>query len=124
LDRAFAVEVFERRRVAWLAADLEGYLACFADDIVLETPAGSPVHGIDEYRRMVERSLAALRPVSFDFHAFAVDGPVVMAEWTIELALRSDDRRITYRGMSICELADGRIRWWREYYDPAKLRPA
>jgi limonene-1,2-epoxide hydrolase len=114
--------VFARRRDAWLAEDLEGYLACFADEIVLETPM-SAVEGIAAYRAMVERSLVALRPVSFDFHALAVDGPLVLAEWTIALEWRADGRALSYRGMSVCELVDGRIRWWREFYDPAALRP-
>lgn len=116
--------LFERRRDAWLAEDVEAYLACFADDLVLETPTGPPVHGIEAYAAMVRRSLRAIRPVSFEFHTLAVDGPLVLAEWTIVLAARADERRMTYRGMSICELAGDRIRWWREYYDPALLRPS
>ena len=27
-----------------------------------------------------------------------------------------------WRGMSACALRDGRIAWWREYWDPAQLR--
>src|SRR5207302_7088531 len=36
LDEARAV--YDRRRAAWLAEDLDAYVACFADDVVLETP--------------------------------------------------------------------------------------
>jgi uncharacterized protein (TIGR02246 family) len=124
MTRDDAVALFERRRDAWLAEDLDGYLALFSDDVVLETPAGPPVHGRAAYDALVRRAAAATRPVRFDFHRIATDGPFVLAEWTIELAVRRDGRRISYRGMSTCELdGSGRIVTWREYYDPATLRP-
>ena len=30
---------------------------------------------------------------------------------------RADGQAVTWRGMSACELRDGRIVWWREYYE-------
>ena len=39
VDEARAV--YERRRAAWLAEDLDGYLACFAEDVVLAGPIGT-----------------------------------------------------------------------------------
>lgn len=124
VEHSDAVRLFERRRDAWLAEDLEGYLACFADDIVMEVPGLEPVVGIGPYREMVVRSLRALRPVSFDFHALAVHENRVLSEWTIVLELRSNGREVAYRGMGIAELADDRIRTWREYYDASLLTPA
>lgn len=116
--------VFERRRRAWLAEDVEAYLACFADDVVLETP-GRTVRGRAEYEPMTRMSFAWARPVSFEFHHLGVDGDVVLADWTITVERRSDDGRVTWRGMSACELRDGVIGWWREYYqDPAALAQA
>jgi limonene-1,2-epoxide hydrolase len=123
IERAEAVAVFERRRDAWLREDADAYLACFTDGIVLRTPTVE-VAGIDAYRAVVRRSLAALRPVSFDFHHIAVDGTSVLAEWTIALDVRASGDRITYRGMSVCELRDGLIASWREFYDPSDLKPA
>ena len=38
---------------------------------------------------------------------------------------RSDGGEVTWRGMNVCGLRDGRIRWWREYYqDPDALARA
>jgi uncharacterized protein (TIGR02246 family) len=119
-----AVELFHRRRDAWLAEDLNGYLDLFDDDVVLQTPVGAPVRGREEYGALVRRAYRATRPVAFDFHTIAVDGDRVLAEWTIELEVRADGRRIRYRGMSTCRVRDRRIIEWREYYDPADLRPA
>jgi limonene-1,2-epoxide hydrolase len=124
MQRDEAVALFERRRDAWLREDADAYLALFADDVILQTPGREPVAGLEAYGRLVRASLAHVRPVSFDFHQLAVDGDVVLAEWTIALELRADRRPISYRGMSVCEIADGRIRTWREYYDPADLVPA
>jgi uncharacterized protein (TIGR02246 family) len=116
--------VFERRRQAWLAEDLDAYLGCFAEDIVLETP-GRTVRGHAEYEPMSRRSFQWAKPVAFEFHHLAVDGDVVLADWTIAVERRSDGGRVEWRGMSACELRDGTITWWREYYqDPAALAKA
>jgi uncharacterized protein (TIGR02246 family) len=125
MTRDDAIALFEKRRDAWLAEDMDTYLALFADDLVLETPMGPPVEGHAAYEKMVRGSQRAIRPVSFEFHEIAVDGPKVLAEWTITLAVRADGRELTYRGMSVGELRDGQIVTWREYYDPAdlELRP-
>lgn len=120
-DLERAREVFEQRRAAWLAEDLDAYVACFAEDVVLEVP-GRTVRGHAEYEPMARRSFAWARPLSFDFHHLAVDGDIVFADWTIAVERRSDATRIEWRGMSVCALRDGVIAWWREYYqDPGAL---
>ena len=122
IDEARAV--FDRRRQAWLAEDVEAYLACFAKEIVLETP-GHTVRGHAEYEPMTRMSFRWAKPVSFEFHHLAVTGDVVLADWTIAVARRSDGGLVEWRGMSACELRDGVIVWWREYYqDPAALAKA
>ena len=122
LERARAV--FEQRRVAWLTEDLEAYVACFAEDVVLEIP-GRTVRGHAEYEPMARGSFTWARPLSFDFHHIAADGGIVFADWTITVERRTDGARIAWRGMSVCELRDGVIAWWREYYaDPGALAKA
>lgn len=123
LDDARAL--FDRRRAAWLAEDLDGYLGCFADDIVLEVP-GRVVRGHAEYEPMSRSSFEWAKPVSFEFHHIAVgDDDVVMADWTITVERRKDGMQVSWRGMSVCTIVDDRITWWREYYeDPAALGKA
>ena len=120
-----AQALFDRRRAAWLAEDLPAYLDCFADDVVLEVP-GRIVRGHSEYEPMARSSFAWARPVEFEFHHVAVGEPdVVMADWTITVERRRDGVAVQWRGMSVCGIADGRIRWWREYYeDPVALGQA
>jgi ketosteroid isomerase-like protein len=133
--------IFDRRVQAWLAEDVDAYLACWHDDMVITLPhRDAPLVGIDLYRALVERSFAWAKPVSFDVHALAVcgrsegppsEGPaavaegangmraerdVVLAEWTIRAERRADHVMVEWSGMSACEIRDGRITWWREYY--------
>lgn len=116
--------LFDRRRQAWLAADVDAYLDCWVDDLVLETP-GRVVRGRAEYERMVQGSFGWAAPRAFVVHHLGVDGDVVLADWTITVERRADGQTVTWRGMSACELRDGRIVWWREYYqDPVALAGA
>lgn len=115
IDEARAV--FERRRAAWLAEDVDGYLDCWVDDLVLETPGREPVRGRVAYMEMVRQSFSWAKPRAFEFHHLAVDGDVVFADWTISVERRADGGVVEWRGMSVAELRDGRIVWWREYYD-------
>jgi ketosteroid isomerase-like protein len=120
-----ARSLFDRRRAAWLGEDLIAYLDCFSDDVVLEVP-GRTVRGHAEYEPMARRSFEWAKPVAFDFHHVAVDDDdVVMADWTITVERRSDGVRVTWRGMSVCRIVEGRIAWWREVYeDPVALGKA
>jgi ketosteroid isomerase-like protein len=124
LELAEARDLFDRRRRAWLAGDVDGYLDCWVDDLVLETP-GRTVRGRAAYEATVRSSLQWARPRSFELHHLGVDGDVVLADWTITVERRADGHAVTWRGMSACELRRGRIVWWREYYeDPAGLARA
>ena len=107
--------VFDARVQAWLAADVDAYLACWHDDMEITLPGGRVLFGVDDYRAMLERSFAWAAPVSFDVHALAVDDDRVLSDWTIR-ARRADDVLVEWRGLSICELRAGRIVWWREHH--------
>jgi ketosteroid isomerase-like protein len=116
--------VFERRVAAWLAEDVAGYLDCWDDDLVIEMP-GRSVRGRAAYEELVRQSFAWARPRAFEIHHLAVDGDVALADWTISVNRRSDEAVVEWRGMSAAKLHNGRIRWWREYYeDPDALARA
>lgn len=107
--------MFDRRVDAWLAADLDSYMDCWHDDMVIELPSGV-IEGATTYRRLVASGFEWATPESFDVHHFAMNGPVVFADWTITARRRADDVVIAWRGLSVCELRDGRISWWREHH--------
>ena len=122
LTLAAARDLFERRRAAWLAEDVAGYLALFADDLVMHLPGrDEPIRGKAAYAKLVAASFARLRPLSWEFHRLAVDGDHVLSEWTIAGEERVSGRAVHWRGMSICRVAGGVIHEWREYWDPAQL---
>jgi uncharacterized protein (TIGR02246 family) len=122
LDVQEAAARFDRRRQAWLAEDLEGYLDCFTDDVELTVPGrAEPVRGRERYERLVQVSFAWARPVAFDVHHLAVADDAVLAEWSIAVERREDGVRVGWRGMSACGFRDGRIAWWREHWDPGQL---
>jgi len=109
---------FMRRVDAWLAADLDAYMACWTDDMVIELPSGV-IEGAARYRKLVAAGFAWAVPASFDVHhlAFVTSEPVALADWTIRARRREDDVTIEWRGLSVCRFADGgRISWWREHH--------
>jgi limonene-1,2-epoxide hydrolase len=122
LTREEAVALFERRRDAWLREDMDAYLALWSEDMTFRSPVHrEPLRGREAFAALVRQSAGFGKPVRFDFHRIAVDGAVVLAEWTIAVEQRADGRRREWDGMSACEVRDGRIVWWREYWNPADL---
>jgi limonene-1,2-epoxide hydrolase len=113
---ADARRLFDARVRAWLAADIDAYLDCWHADLELTLPGGRVIAGVAAYRAMVEQSLTWAAPVSFDVHALAVDGDKVLADWTICARRRADGVVVAWSGLSVCELRDGRISWWREHH--------
>ena len=119
---AEAVALFERRRRAWLAEDVDAYLALWADDMTFQSPVhAEPLAGRDAFAALVRSSLAFARPLSFDFARLAVHGDVVLAEWRIAIERRDGGRRIAWWGMSAAEIRGGLIQRWREYWNPVDL---
>src|SRR5215471_12866173 len=122
LTRNEAAVLFERRKKAWLDEDLDAYLALFAPELEFQSPNNrEPMRGREAFAELVRRSAAFSRPESFEFHQIAVWGDVVLAEWTISIRRRDTDRRIEWRGMSVCRIRDGLITTWREYWNPSDL---
>jgi ketosteroid isomerase-like protein len=122
MTMAEADALFARRRDAWLREDLDAYLACWAQDMTFVSPVHQePVRGRDAYATLIRASAAAVRPLRFDVAHLAVRDDVVLAEWEIEAEHRASGARLRWRGMSVAGYRDGRIAWWREYWNPATL---
>ena len=122
LTHADAVALFDRRRRAWLAEDLDGYLALWAPDMTFASPVHVEPLDRDGFASLVRASNTAARPVRFDVKHIAVSGATVLAEWSITIERRDDKRPIAWDGMSVCAIRDGLITQWREYWNPASLK--
>jgi ketosteroid isomerase-like protein len=121
LSRDEVAELFERRRQAWLSGDLDGYLACWTDDMEILTPTrAEPLRGKAAYADLARRALEQGRPLRLDFHHLALDGDVVLCEFT-GAGERPDGTRFSWDGMGRGRLRDGLIAEWREYWNPADL---
>ena len=121
-SRDEALALFERRRRAWLAEDLDAYLALWADDMRFQSPVHHDPLDRAAFAELVRGSLAAARPIAFEFLHVATAGDTVLAEWRIEIERRADARRVAWHGMSVAEIRAGLITAWREYWNPADVR--
>jgi ketosteroid isomerase-like protein len=114
-----AVASFMRRVDAWLAADLDAYMDCWTDDMVIELPSGR-VEGRDRYRKLVQAGFAWAEPIAFEVHHLAfVDDPeahIALADWTIRARRRDDGATVEWRGLSVCAFRGEKIAWWREHH--------
>ena len=107
---------------AFNRAEVEALVACF-------TPAGRYVDnffgahaGHPELREMFARMFHEGRDYRWTMDAIVETQTRAAAEWTFAYVVsdaipRSAGRRITFRGMSLFELADGKIADYREHFD-------
>ena len=117
LDEAGAL--FDRRLRAWVAGDVEAYLALWAPDMTVGSPVHPEIRGRDAYAALIRTSMANVEPLAFTLRHLAVNGDVVLAEWTMRARHRADGRLLEWTGMSACAIEGGLIAWWREYWNPA-----
>ena len=118
-----AMALFDRRRRAWLAEDVDAYLALWADDLRFRSPSHAEPIGRAAFVELVRSSYARARPLRFEVTHLAVDGDTVLAEWVIAMSARADGRRIEWWGMSVADMRGGLIHDWREYWNPADMLP-
>jgi limonene-1,2-epoxide hydrolase len=119
--REEAIALFEARRRAWLAEDVDAYLALWAQDMRFQSPLHATPLDRPAFAQLVRQALAVSRPLSFDFTHVAVDGDTVLAEWRIAVERRAGGRRVEWWGMSVAEVRGGLIHYWREYWNPADV---
>jgi limonene-1,2-epoxide hydrolase len=119
--REEAVALFEQRRRAWLAEDLEAYMALWAVDMRFQSPVHGEPLGREAFVALVRHAFATSRPLLFDITQLAVAGDIVLAEWRIAVERRIGGRRVEWWGMSVAEIRDGVIHRWREYWNPADV---
>jgi len=105
---------------AWNRCDFAAVYALMADDIVYHNVPWEPLHGIDAVRSAV--TSFGIDACEWTLHHIAESGPVVLTERTDRV--RMGGNWVTIRIMGAFELENGRIRAWRDYFDPADLTRA
>lgn len=110
---AETMALLDRFAAAWNAHDVEGLMACMADDCVFEAAAGTEVAGARHVGRdAVRRAYAAV----FETYADArwnearhfVAGDRAVSEWRFT-GTTKDGKRVEVNGCDIFTLKNGRI---------------
>ncbi len=113
------IVVVERLRDASNAHDVDGIVACFADDYRNETPV-HPARGFagnEQVRRNWTQILAAIPDVSTEIVASAVSGDTVWSEWE-HRGTRPDGSAHLMRGVIVFSVRDGVIARARFFLEP------
>jgi len=119
--REQAVALFEQRRRAWLAEDVDAYMALWAEDMRFQSPVHAEPLDREAFVALVRRAFAASRPLHFEITQLAVAGDAVLAEWRIVVERRVGGRQVEWWGMSVAEMRAGLIHRWREYWNPTDV---
>jgi steroid delta-isomerase-like uncharacterized protein len=112
--------------VAINSGDADQVLALYTDDALWEEVAiGLAARGPDEIRAHLDGLFAAVPDITFDVTSGFVAGDRAVVEWVVSGTYRGDfpglppasGQRFSFRGASVFDLADGKIRRYTEYWD-------
>jgi limonene-1,2-epoxide hydrolase len=113
------VRVVQAMVAAWNTMDLEGVIALFAPDGVFHSVMLDPIEGRDALRAHFTPVFAELDRVTLEVVNLGAVGDVVFVERVDDFVYRGKHSRVPVVG--VIEVADGRIREWRDYYDRATM---
>jgi len=117
MDYDDAMALLERRRAAWLQQDVDTYLSLFSEDFV-SSDGVEQISGLSEWAEVVRRSDERASPIGWEFHAVAVDGSKILAEYTFTVEPKGTGVQRSVHGMSISEVRDGVFTSHRDYRWP------
>ena len=99
--------------------DLDGLVACFAEDYENQTPV-HPARGFrgrGQVRRNWEEIFAFVPDIRAELLASAIDGDTAWTEWDMS-GTRRDGTPLHMRGVLIFGVCDGLAEWARFYLEP------
>ncbi len=116
MSKSDAEQLVDRFLATWPRADLEEWLTFFAPDAVYHNIPLDPAVGIAAIRAHMRDFLSSMdggiRP---EVHHQLGEGALVMNERTDHYEVNGQARSLPICG--VFEIADGRIKRWREYFD-------
>ncbi len=119
MNRQEATALVERQARAWEQMDLEAILADFAPDGVLISPGGR-WQGYAALRKGIASFFAASGDIKIAITRVLVDGDQGAVEWTWSETKKATGRRHTVEDAIIFGTRDGKIVYWREYFNTAQ----
>lgn len=112
--------LIERQAHAWIVQDIELALPDFAPDAIFQSPGGRWV-GREEIRKVANACFRETISVKINILRVIFDGHYGAVEWTWEETLRANNRRRFAEDAIVFEIVDGKIVYWREYFDTAQM---
>jgi uncharacterized protein (TIGR02246 family) len=111
----------QARARAWESGDLEAIAAGYAPDAVLIAPGGIRLEGSEALRENNGRYFADYTDIRVNLTRVVLDGDEGVLEWTWSETRRADGQRRSVDDTIVFVLRDGKIAYWREYFDTAEL---
>jgi limonene-1,2-epoxide hydrolase len=114
-------DLIDRFVAAWSSMDVDRIMDFFADDAVYtNVPIDPPNEGAEAIRKTIEGFVGMAQKVEFVVHHQTEnDRGVVMNERTDRFLI--GDKWAEAPVMGVFEVADGKIRAWRDYFDMAQF---
>jgi steroid delta-isomerase-like uncharacterized protein len=122
------IKVIEAQAPAW-SQGLEPLMATFTDDLVYEdVPLGVVNKGKEELRKFAAGFLNAFPDLKSTISSVIISDNKAAFEWLFEGTQKGDmpgmpasNKRMSFRGVSVAEFADGKVAHQIDYWDLATM---
>jgi uncharacterized protein (TIGR02246 family) len=118
MNRMQAQRLVEQMAIAWVQRDISAIVSLFAEDGALITPGGA-ARGQAAIASMITTFFAQPVAVAVTITRVLVDGSQGAVEWIWRETSTSGAER-TLEDAIIFEVRDGKVVYWREYFDPTQ----
>lgn len=108
-------QVVDEFIAAFTAKDIEAAMALVAEDCYYDNVPVGDMRGHQAMREFLAPMFASKGPVTFEVHRSACTGSTVFNERTDHMVMKGKQISIPVAG--VFEVEDGRITFWRDYFD-------
>ena len=120
-EHTVARGIAERMAAAWMRADVAAILGLFAPDGVFISPGGR-AEGHAAIAELAGAYFAAAPALTVSIGRVLADGTLGAVEWVWTETDGATGTQRTMEDAIVFELRDGKLIYWREYFDPAQVR--
>lgn len=106
----------EQARAAWVSRDVETLVQLFTADAELIVP-GQRWQGQQQIRAELSQFAQQYSEVKIDIQRIIIDGNQAAVEWMYENVEQATGKCTRYEDAIILEATNGKIAYWREYFD-------